>query len=146
MSNPGKLLMKIRAFSTAMLMLTCVLFIFVAHSALALKPLAQSCAPSADNAPDKNALPILTGTRLQGSPPKIDGIPDDAAWCGAYTSSDFKLQDGAAPKGTTRVNVAFDEKNLYVLVVCPETEADLKTLKADATQDDAANVWADDSV
>jgi hypothetical protein len=92
----------------------------------------------------KDELPTITATSVQGRAPRIDGIPDD--WCGTHTSADFKLADGAAPKGSTRFNVSYDDKNLYVLVICPETEAELKSLKADATQDAPDEVWADDSV
>src|SRR4051812_31772020 len=102
--------MKIRVLSY--IALTCIAIMFTSQSVFALKPLRGGAARISADTADKDAQPILTGTRLQGAPPKIDGIPDDAAWCGSYTSADFKLQDGAAPKGSTRVNVAYDEKNL----------------------------------
>ena len=142
--------MKSHARKIAALIGACLLASFAAPIAFALKPFARADdrAIQADGpaSPDKDALPELTATPYHGAPPKIDGIPDDAAWCGSHSSDDFKLEDGAAPKGKTRFNVVRDDKTLYILVVCPESEADLKTLKADATQAAPEDVWADDSV
>ncbi|HEY3320526.1 MAG TPA: sugar-binding protein [Planctomycetota bacterium] len=91
-------------------------------------------------------LPELKVPKLTKEPPKIDGSLDDEAWKEAAVAEDFKLSDGAAPKGKCRLLMMQDDKNLYIAVECFEKESDLKTLKADVTQHDTESIWEDDEI
>lgn len=69
------------------------------------------------------SLPLKTGSLA------IDGKPDDAEWCRAWHTSDFKYIAGrnkgktAAGKNKTFLSVLADEKNLYLRLM---TDADMK--------------------
>ena len=78
--------------------------------------------------------------------PKIDGTLDDPAWKEAAVTDTFKLQEGSTAQGKTKLYVMRDEENLYVAIECPDKEDAIKSLKADATEHDQDDVWADDSV
>ncbi len=61
-----------------------------------------------------------TTAHLQGVPPVIDGLINDAAWDGVpWGGGDFRqLQPdaGAAPSVQTKFKILYDAKNLYILV------------------------------
>jgi hypothetical protein len=79
-----------------------------------------------------------------GTPPKIDGILDDAAWKGAASATEFKHADGGKPEQKTRLLVARDGRKLYVAVECFEDPKFLALLKAEVAEHDGT-VWVDDS-
>lgn len=54
--------------------------------------------------------------RITGSPPRIDGLVDDAAWQAVEWSGDFRQRepaDGAPPAQPSQVKVLYDDKALY---------------------------------
>ncbi len=78
------------------------------------------------------------------SPPKIDGLLDDAAWKKAETLALARTLDGsAAAAQPTEVRLLRDAKNLYVAFRC--TEPLLKGMQVQKRAHDG-QVWADDSV
>ncbi len=63
----------------------------------------------------------LTAARVQGDAPKIDGRFDDPVWRTAQTIDDFTQQEPdnmAPPRERTAVQVAYDDRYLYVAVHC----------------------------
>ncbi|HEY3129184.1 MAG TPA: DUF5916 domain-containing protein [Acidobacteriota bacterium] len=57
--------------------------------------------------------------------PKIDGVVDDAAWESAPAATDFIQQDpsfGSASTEKTEVRFLFDNKNLYIGIICYDSE------------------------
>src|SRR5262245_25117243 len=59
--------------------------------------------------------------RLHGQPPKIDGRLDDEVWTLAQTIDDFVQNEPdnmAPPRDRTSVQVAFDDRALYIAVRC----------------------------
>ena len=74
----------------------------------------------------------------------LDGRIDEDAW---KACPEFALRDcisGETPKNQTKFRVACDAENLYVGIVCQET--DMKRLKAVGTKRDDMNVWLDDAI
>ncbi len=90
--------------------------------------------------------PQLKLSVTKEAPPKVDGVLDEAIWKTAAAFTDFKSPEGRAPKGKARLLVAQDEKTLYLAVECFEDEKALKTLVANATEHDDAEIWQDDEV
>ncbi len=72
--------------------------------------------PSRSSAPP--AAVTATATRVS-VPPTIDGRPNDETWAAAQVISDFRqfepIED-AAPSFRTEARIAYDSRNLYVLV------------------------------
>ncbi len=67
------------------------------------------------------AAPVLDVRPLDGPPPRIDGVLDDAAWRTAARSDDFRQvapREDAAPAERTELWAAFDTDTLYVAVRC----------------------------
>ena len=65
----------------------------------------------------------IVPTRV-GTPPHVDGHLDDAAWQTVAASEQFTQafpHDGAAPSEPTRIQVAYDDDNLYIAVDCTQT-------------------------
>ncbi len=78
----------------------------------------------------------------------IDGKGDDAAWLGAYYTSDFMNTVGDVKKPApeevrTTVGILSDERNLYFLIKVSEPE--VKTMNVTAKEKDSL-VWRDESV
>lgn len=60
-------------------------------------------------------------------PPKIDGILNDPVWSSALPISDFKQEEpipGNDPTFKTVVRILYDDENLYVGIMCYDTEPD----------------------
>lgn len=91
-------------------------------------------------------LPELKVPVSKAAAPKIDGVLDDAIWKDAPSASEFKLKEDGKPTSKTKMLVTRDEKVLYIAVECFESAEALKALKADVTQNDSDEIWADDSV
>jgi len=106
----------------------------------------QATTPAPDAKTDEIfKLPELKVTTAK-APPKIDGTLDDPAWKDAASSDAFKLQEGSAAQGKTKLYVMRDDNNLYVAIQCFDKEENLKALKTDDTEHDQDDIWADDSV
>jgi hypothetical protein len=70
-----------------------------------------------DSAPGKE----LSAFRIAGESPKLDGLIDDEPWLAAASIDDFTQQEPdnmAAPRERTVVQVAYDDRFLYVAVRC----------------------------
>lgn len=73
----------------------------------------------------------LKAVRISGEAPRLDGLIDDETWRAAPSISDFTQQEPdnmAAPREQTVVQVAYDDRYLYVAVRCLTT--DLATISA----------------
>src|SRR5688572_24486846 len=87
--------------------------------------------PSAAHAQDAAAGKELRAYRVTGEAPRLDGLIDDEAWLAAQTIDDFAQQEPdnmAAPRERTVVQVAYDDRYLYVAVRC--FTADAATISA----------------
>ena len=64
----------------------------------------------------------LVPTRV-AVPPRIDGVLGDPAWRNVPATDRFTQafpRDGAAPSSPTRLQVAYDDANLYIAIDCPQ--------------------------
>jgi hypothetical protein len=64
---------------------------------------------------------VLRAVRLEGDAPVIDGKVDDAAWERAEPASGFVQQqpdEGKPATERTEVRVLYDQRALYIAVVC----------------------------
>jgi hypothetical protein len=71
--------------------------------------------------------PVLRAVKLEGDPPLVDGKVDDAVWERAEPASGFVQQqpdEGQAATEKTEVRVLFDQRALYVAVICFDSEPD----------------------
>jgi hypothetical protein len=60
-----------------------------------------------------------------GAPPKIDGIPEEEVWGRAPAATDFiqkQPDEGAPASEKTEIRIIYDEKNLYVAIICFDSE------------------------
>lgn len=108
---------------------------------------AAEVAPTQPETPPAEAamLPELAvGTAKTA--PRIDGTLVDPAWKDAATSDAFKLGDGSAPRGRTKLYMMKDDKNLYLAVECFDSEETLQSLKATAVTHEQDGIWEDDAV
>ncbi|MBL7798890.1 MAG: carbohydrate binding family 9 domain-containing protein [Saprospiraceae bacterium] len=78
------------------------------------------------------------GLRIQkaDTPVQVDGLLDEAAWRNAQTAVDFSKNfpvDTGLAEARTEVLLSFDERNLYIAVVCWQDRADytVPSLKRD---------------
>jgi hypothetical protein len=90
---------------------------------LALVPtVAMGQGPSAvEPAADAKVGKELRALRIEGSPPRIDGRLDDETWSAAAKIDDLIQNEPdamAAPTERTTVQVAFDDRALFVAVYC----------------------------
>ena len=74
-------------------------------------------------------LPMMTAARLSGgaAAPVIDGIVADEVWGGVEPYSTFTQQDpieGAPATERTEVRVLYDQANLYIGIICFDSEPD----------------------
>lgn len=82
--------------------------------------------------------------------PRVDGAPDDTAWQNMPEERIFKMAtcspDGepGMPGQETGVMFGYDRRNLYMLVVCEETN--ISGIKAPEREDDDFDVANDDVV
>ena len=77
----------------------------------------EGAAFAQEAAPDK----LLRASRISGEPPRLDGRIDDETWLAAQAIEDFTQQEPdnmAAPRERTVVQVAYDDRYLYVAVRC----------------------------
>src|SRR5437773_6839064 len=86
-------------------------------------PVALAQTRSADSAPaaPEHAGKQLHAFRIVGSPPRIDGQLNDEVWQAAPTIDDFvqgEPDNMRPPTEHTVVQVAFDDRYLYVAVRC----------------------------
>ena len=69
------------------------------------------------------------------TPPRIDGLLNDAAWKDCEVIYDFKIVTGELPADhPTQVRIGYDAKNLYLAVTC--LEKNLPGVVADVTERD----------
>lgn len=69
---------------------------------------------------------VYTAQHINPHAPAIDGRGDDPCWQKAEWSGGFTQSDpdcGAAPSEPTEFKIMYDEKNLYVLVRCHDSQA-----------------------
>ncbi|NMD02241.1 MAG: hypothetical protein GYA71_03110, partial [Bacteroidales bacterium] len=74
-----------------------------------------------DNAPQMNAnnQPVYTTSRLVTAKPVIDGKLDDECWNHGTWAGDFHQwipNEGAPPTYPTKINIQYDDKNIYVAI------------------------------
>jgi hypothetical protein len=70
---------------------------------------------------------IATASRIQGEPPKIDGLLDDHAWQEVEWQNDFiqrEPYDGRQPSQRTSFKIIYDNNNIYVAVRGWDTRPD----------------------
>ena len=92
----------------------------VITSIAALVAVTQDAATTTSRPPIATTTAVATATAVRATqPPRIDGRPDDEAWQNAPRFSDFRMFEPKVdvdPTFKTEFQVAYDEKNLYVLV------------------------------
>lgn len=67
---------------------------------------------------------VLRAFRIAGTPPVIDGSLDDEAWRLAASAGNYIQRDpdnGATMTEATRIQVAYDDRYLYVAVTCEDS-------------------------
>jgi hypothetical protein len=66
-----------------------------------------------------------TTTRLGTQKPVIDGVPDDECWKTGNWGGDFIQwipSEGGVPSMPTKFKVIYDDKNIYVVIICIDRE------------------------
>ncbi len=74
---------------------------------------------------DGNGLKEMNGHLLNGSELYMDGIVDEAFWLNIPGNGNFMMQEpkeGGEPSEKTEVRVAFDSQNIYIAVVCYDSD------------------------
>src|ERR1041385_4982124 len=69
---------------------------------------------------------VLHARRIVGEPPTIDGRLNEEMWAAADAVGDLTQRDpdnGRSMSEATRVQVAYDDRFLYVAVTCVDTQA-----------------------
>ena len=93
--------------------------------------------------PAKPGRPDVAPVRACAAAPKIDGKLDDACWKAAGIAGAWiDVYTGLPAKPQPKAFVCYDEKNLYVAFLNPESK--MKDLVAD-TEDRDGSTWTDDS-
>ena len=99
-----------------------VSLLFAATCAIATAPAAHA----QEAAPGKE----FRAFRITGEAPRLDGVIDDEAWLAAESIDDFMQQEPdnmAAPRERTVIQVAYDDRFLYIAARCyardPSTSA-----------------------
>jgi hypothetical protein len=112
---------------------------FVAVALLAAPPAASSQSPAiplavepvyAPNEPGRALKEgkVLRAFRIAGAPPVIDGRLDDEVWTLAESTGNFVQRDpdnGRVMSESSRVQVAYDDRHLYVAIFCEDSEPHL---------------------
>jgi hypothetical protein len=102
------------------------------------------------DAPGGAALPFALAARAL-TPPRLDGVGDDACWRQALALSPFVLSGGAeAATEQTQARLAYDEDHLYLFIECRESALspvlqERAAFKAEQTDHDS-NVFSDDVI
>ncbi|MFZ0426757.1 MAG: DUF5916 domain-containing protein [Acidobacteriota bacterium] len=87
--------------------------------------------------------------RLHGTPPKIDGKLDDAAWEEGHWAGDYRQyipRNGAMPSEDTKLKILYDDNNIYVAIRAYDKEPariDRKLGRRDAFIGDIVGVCFD---
>ena len=71
--------------------------------------------------------------RINGTPPQLDGVLDDAAWKATPLHEAFTQQDpdeGKPATERTTFQVVYDDEAIYFGVVCYDSEPDKTPLRA----------------
>ena len=101
-----------------------LLGIFLATLATSPAP-GQDVASSSEPPVPEKAGKVLRAFRLTGSSPQIDGRLDEEVWAVADSIDDFVQEEPdniAAPTERTVVQIAYDDRYLYVAVHCYDEE------------------------
>jgi len=67
---------------------------------------------------------VLRAFRITGTPPTIDGSLDDEVWRSAASTGGYIQRDpdnGAAMTESTRIQVAYDDRFIYVAIACEDS-------------------------
>src|SRR5690348_7170975 len=67
---------------------------------------------------------VIHARRITGAPPQIDGQLNDEVWNGADAATGFVQRDpdnGKAMTEETRIQIAYDSRNLYIAVTCMDS-------------------------
>lgn len=93
-----------------------------------------------DNAPQMNAnnQPVYTTSRLVTAKPVIDGKLDDECWNHGTWAGDFHQwipNEGAPPTYPTKINIQYDDKNIYVAIRAYDDEPE-KITRMSTSRDD----------
>jgi hypothetical protein len=66
---------------------------------------------------------VLRAVRIAGTPPAIDGSLADEVWMSADSAGNYVQRDpdnGAAMTEATRIQVAYDDRYLYIAILCED--------------------------
>jgi hypothetical protein len=77
--------------------------------------------------PELKAGKVVRALRLRGTAPVIDGALGDEAWTAADAATGFVQRDpdnGSPMTEDTRIQIAYDERYIYVAVSCEDREPD----------------------
>ena len=83
--------------------------------------------PSTVKADTEPAHRVATAVRIQGAPPQLDGVLDDAVWKTAPLHEGFRQREpdeGKPASQRTTFQVAYDDEAVYFAVVCYDNEPD----------------------
>ena len=134
-----RLLASLAALRSSSLRIRAVALTCACHCIVALAPYAAASQQTSASDPVRSA--VVTAVT---SPIVIDGSLDEAAWRQAPTIGDLVQRipvAGAAPTERTEVRLLYDEDNLYIGVMCHDTEPD-RVLASQMARDASLN--ADD--
>lgn len=98
-------------------------------ASLLLGPLLAGLTPSVTFAQGASAEPVVPekvgkeihAYHITGAPPRVDGTFDDEVWTLAQSIDDFVQNEPdnmAPPRDRTAVQIAYDDRTLYVAVRC----------------------------
>lgn len=68
----------------------------------------------------------IWGHLLKGNQLLMDGLVDEAFWLAIPPNGNFRMQEpkeGGAPTERTEIRIAFDDQNIYIGVICHDSEA-----------------------
>ena len=134
-----RLLASLAALRSSSLRIRAVALTCACHCIVALAPYAAASQQTSASDPVRSA--VVTAVT---SPIVIDGSLDEAAWRQAPTIGDLVQRipvAGASPTERTEVRLLYDEENLYIGVMCHDTEPD-RVLASQMARDASLN--ADD--
>ena len=134
-----RLLASLAALRSSSLRIRAVALTCACHCIVALAPYAAASQQTSASDPVRSA--VVTAVT---SPIVIDGSLDEAAWRQAPTIGDLVQRipvAGASPTERTEVRLLYDEDNLYIGVMCHDTEPD-RVLASQMARDASLN--ADD--
>jgi hypothetical protein len=93
---------------------------------LTLRIFAAAAIAAAAQEPARNGVPRVRSFRIT-NPPKLDGIVDDPEWTAVEPAASFIQQEpneGAVASERTEVRFAFDDENLYIGIICFDSDPD----------------------